>query len=143
VIALLEEQRQTVIMDEVAGERRTSHRSRGLASDWLGQIPRQWEIARPRKLFRASRELARIDDVQLSATQAYGVIPQDEFEKLVGRRVVKISMHLEMRKHVEPDDFVMSMRSFEGGLERAWAVGAIRSSYVVLKEPVRNFVCGA
>ena len=49
------------------------------------------------------------------------------------RRVVKISMHLEKRRHVEKDDFVISMRSFQGGLERAWASGAIRSSYVVLK----------
>jgi type I restriction enzyme S subunit len=34
---------------------------------------------------------------------------------------------------VEKDDFVISMRSFQGGLERAWAPGCIRSSYVVLK----------
>jgi type I restriction enzyme, S subunit len=79
------------------------------------------------------KELSRKDDVQLSATQAYGVLPQSEFEEKVGRRVVKISMHLEKRRHVERDDFVISMRSFQGGLERAWASGAIRSSYVVLK----------
>ena len=42
-------------------------------------------------------------------------------------------MHLEKRRHVERDDFVISMRSFQGGLERAWASGAIRSSYVVLR----------
>jgi type I restriction enzyme S subunit len=42
-------------------------------------------------------------------------------------------MHLDKRKHVEADDFVISMRSFQGGLERAWAAGAIRSSYVVLE----------
>ena len=42
-------------------------------------------------------------------------------------------MHLEKRRHVEEDDFVISMRSFQGGLERAWASGAIRSSYVVLR----------
>ncbi|MEJ7593488.1 MAG: hypothetical protein WKF77_18250, partial [Planctomycetaceae bacterium] len=34
---------------------------------------------------------------------------------------------------MERDDFVISMRSFQGGLERAWAHGCIRSSYVVLK----------
>lgn len=30
-------------------------------------------------------------------------------------------------------DFVISMRSFQGGLERAWEEGGIRSSYVVIK----------
>ncbi len=35
-------------------------------------------------------------------------------------------------KHVEPDDFVMSMRSFEGGLEWSQSRGAISSAYVML-----------
>ena len=100
---------------------------------WLSQIPAHWEISRSKRLFSARKELALPGDVQLSATQAYGVIPQSEFEERVGRRVVRISMHLERRRHVEKDDFVISMRSFQGGLERAWASGAIRSSYVVLK----------
>lgn len=100
---------------------------------WLGQVPEHWSVVRSKRLFSARKELALPDDVQLSATQAYGVIPQEEFERRVGRRVVKISMHLEKRRHVEKDDFVISMRSFQGGLERAWASGAIRSSYVVLK----------
>jgi type I restriction enzyme S subunit len=45
---------------------------------------------------------------------------------------------LEKRKHVELDDFVISMRSFQGGLERAWASGCIRSSYIILRplEPI-------
>ena len=34
---------------------------------------------------------------------------------------------------MEVDDFVISMRSFQGGLERAWTSGCIRSSYVVLR----------
>ncbi|MGH7787602.1 MAG: restriction endonuclease subunit S [Candidatus Binatia bacterium] len=106
---------------------------------WLGQVPGHWEVVRSKRLFSARKDLALPDDVQLSATQAYGVIPQAEFESKVGRRVTKISMHLEKRRHVEMDDFVISMRSFQGGLERAWSSGAIRSSYVVLKPaPVVN-----
>jgi len=101
--------------------------------DWLGDIPAHWEIVRSNRIFSLSKELARPDDVQLSATQAYGVIPQVEYEELIGRKIVKINMHLEKRKHVEMDDFVISMRSFQGGLERAWSSGAIRSSYVILR----------
>jgi len=100
---------------------------------WLGQVPEHWDVTRSKWLFTSSKELAHPDDVQLSATQAYGVIPQEEYERRSGARVVKISMHLDKRKHVEKDDFIISMRSFQGGLERAWASGAIRSSYVVLK----------
>jgi type I restriction enzyme S subunit len=100
---------------------------------WLGEVPVHWEIVRSKRLFRQRKEFANPEDQQLSATQAYGVIPQALYEKRTGYRVVKISMHLDKRKHVEADDFVISMRSFQGGLERAWAAGAIRSSYVVLE----------
>ena len=100
---------------------------------WLGEVPAHWQIVRSKRLFTARKELARPDDVQLSATQAYGVIAQSLYEERTGYRVVKISMHLDKRRHVERDDFIISMRSFQGGLERAWSTGAIRSSYVVLK----------
>ena len=108
---------------------------------WLGKVPAHWEIARSKRLFRQRKDFAQPDDQQLSATQAYGVIPQALYEKRTGYRVVKISMHLDKRKHVEADDFVISMRSFQGGLERAWASGAIRSSYVVL-EPSKDVAPG-
>lgn len=100
---------------------------------WLGQVPEHWEIARSKRLFWERKEFAKADAQQLSATQAYGVIPQALYEERSGYRVVKISMHLDKRRHVERGDFVISMRSFEGGLERAWASGAIRSSYCVLR----------
>ena len=100
---------------------------------WISRLPQHWDVWRAKRLFSARKELAKAGDVQLSATQAYGVIPQEEFERRIGRRVVRISLHLEKRRHVELNDFVISMRSFQGGLERAWASGAIRSSYVVLK----------
>ncbi len=105
--------------------------------EWLGEVPYHWEISRSRRVFTQRKELARKDDQQLSATQAYGVIPQADYEERIGRHVVKISMHLEKRRHVEPDDFVISMRSFQGGLERAWARGAIRSSYTVLEPAIK------
>ncbi len=100
---------------------------------WLSVLPQQWMIVRSKRLFTARKERARPDDEQLSATQAYGVIPQSEYERRVGRKVVRITQHLDKRAHVERDDFVISMRSFQGGLERSWATGCIRSSYVVLK----------
>ena len=133
VIALLNEQKQAIIHRAVTRGLDPSVPFKPSGVPWLGDIPQHWEVVRSRRLFTARKELARPDDVQLSATQAYGVIPQEEFERRVGRRVVKISMHLDKRKHVERDDFVMSMRSFQGGLERAWAEGAIRSSYVILR----------
>jgi type I restriction enzyme S subunit len=139
VIALLNEQKQAIIHRAVTRGLDPSVPLKPSGIPWLGDIPQHWELSRSRRLFAVRKELSQPEDVQLSSTQAYGVIPQSEFEDKVGRRVVKISMHLEKRRHVERDDFVISMRSFQGGLERAWSSGAIRSSYVVLKpEPTVN-----
>jgi type I restriction enzyme, S subunit len=134
VIALLNEQKHAVIQRAVTRGLDLSVLLKPSGVPWLGEIPQHWGTIRSKWIFGSQKALALPDDVQLSATQAYGVIPQAEFEEKVGRRVVKISMHLEKRRHVEKDDFIISMRSFQGGLERAWASGAIRSSYVVLRK---------
>lgn len=132
-IELLRERRQILIQDAVTGGLNPAAPTKHSGIDWIGVIPAHWEVRRSKYVFTQRKEYARKDDVQLSATQSYGVIPQDEFEELVGRRVVKIQTNLEKRKHVEIDDFVISMRSFQGGLERAFATGCIRSSYVILQ----------
>src|SRR5258708_5871843 len=100
--------------------------------EWIGEVPSHWDVVPPSALFTESKERARDDDQILSATQKYGVIPMAEFEALEQRQVTKASTNLAMRKHVDVGDFVISMRSMDGGLERAHAVGSVRSSYSVL-----------
>ena len=138
LIALVEEQKRAIIHQAVTGriDVRTgrpypSYRVSGV--QWLRRVPSHWDTRRSKRVFRARVELAQPNDIQLSATQAWGVIGQADYEKRVGRKVVRISQHLDKRRHVEVDDFVISMRSFQGGLERAWTSGCIRSSYVVLR----------
>ncbi len=138
LIALLVEQKQAIThqaatgqIDVRTGRPYPAYKDSGV--DWLGDVPVHWEVRRSKRTFTPRQELASSKDVQLSATQAYGVIAQKDYEKRVGRKVVKILRHLEQRRHVEVDDFVISMRSFQGGLERAWQSGCIRSSYIVLQ----------
>ena len=139
LIRLLEEQKQAIIHRAVTRGLDAEVRFKPSGVEWLREVPEHWEVKRSKRLFVPRTELAGSGDVQLSATQAYGVISQEEYERRVGRRIVKIFRHLEKRRHVEVDDFVISMRSFQGGLERAWERGCIRSSYVVLRP--RREVC--
>lgn len=132
-IVLLRERRQILIQQAATRGLDPAAPLKDSGIDWIGQIPAHWEIRRSKYVFTQRKELARKDDVQLSATQSYGVVSQEYFEEMVSRRVVKIQTNLEKRKHVELDDFVISMRSFQGGLERAFATGCIRSSYVILR----------
>ena len=138
LIGLLEEQEKVFIQEAVTGQLdlRTgrpypAYMDSGV--EWLGSVPAHWNVWRSKRVLRPRTELAHPDDIQLSATQAYGVIAQADYEERIGRKVTKILRHLDQRRHVETDDFVISMRSFQGGLERAWRSGCIRSSYIVLQ----------
>ena len=101
--------------------------------EWLGEIPATWDVVGSKRLFSLRRERARGDDCQLTASQAYGVIPQADFMEREGRRVVQVVLDPGILKHVEPGDFVISMRSFQGGLERSAHRGCVSSAYVALK----------
>ena len=79
---------------------------------WLGAIPKHWEIVRSRRLFSERKDRMRPGDAQLTASQKYGVIPQQEFMRREGQNVMQVFKGAEILKHVEPNDFVMSMRSF-------------------------------
>ena len=82
VIALLNEQKQAIIHRAVTLGLDPSVPLKPSGIPWLGDIPQHWEVVRSRRLFQASARTSRCpDDVQLAATQAYGVIPQDEFER--------------------------------------------------------------
>jgi type I restriction enzyme S subunit len=99
---------------------------------WLGRVPGHWEVVPSKSLFGHRREKARKDDKMLTASQAHGIIARDEFMAIEGRRVMHVITGADILKHVEPNDFVMSMRSFQGGLEWSKVRGAISSAYVML-----------
>ncbi len=132
-IALLREKRTAEINHAVTKGIDGSVPVKDSGQDWLGAIPAHWEIVPATVLFTDSKERAHEDDQLMSATQKYGVIPLAEFEALEQRQVTMAVANLDKRKHVEVGDFVISMRSMDGGLERARAVGSVRSSYSVLK----------
>ena len=101
--------------------------------EWIGMIPEGWEVIYPKALFSLRKEKAKIGDKQLTASQQYGVIFQDEYMALTGSRVVLVDKDFEILKHVAKGDFVISMRSFQGGLEYSEHEGSISSAYVMLK----------
>ncbi len=65
----------------------------------------------------------------LCATQSQGVIPQSMY----ANRVVVVNKGFEGLKLVKEGDFVISLRSFEGGIEYAYYQGIISAAYTVLQ----------
>jgi type I restriction enzyme S subunit len=132
-IDLLREKREALVTHVVTKGVDAGVPMKDSGIEWLGKVPAHWDVVPATILFSESKERARDGDQMLSATQKYGVIPLADFEEMEQRQVTKANVNLEMRKHVEVGDFVISMRSMDGGLERARAAGSVRSSYSVLK----------
>lgn len=99
---------------------------------WIGNIPEHWNMVYAKQLFSQRKDRAFEDDEQLTASQKYGVISQKEFMDIEGRQVMQVLKGEEILKHVEKGDFVISMRSFQGGLEYSEVSGKISSAYVML-----------
>ncbi|WP_060121849.1 restriction endonuclease subunit S [Burkholderia territorii] len=100
---------------------------------WLGQVPTSWAVVQARRLFEQRRDAALPEDEQLSATQKYGVVPQRLFMELEDQKVVLALSGLDNFKHVEPNDFVISLRSFQGGIEHSAYGGCVSPAYTVLR----------
>lgn len=105
--------------------------------EWLGQIPKHWGTLQSRRMFAVRSEPALPTDRMLTASQKYGVLFQADFMELEGRRVVEVIMGTDSLKHVEPDDFIISMRSFQGGIEWCKLRGSTSFHYVMLR-PVKH-----
>lgn len=99
---------------------------------WMGEIPSHWRDINPKALFTQRKERAKEGERQLTASQQYGVLYQDEYMSLTGSRVVVVQKDFDILKHVEAGDFVISMRSFQGGIEYSPVSGSISSAYVML-----------
>ena len=100
--------------------------------EWLPEIPSDWNVLSPKVVFAQRKDRAIKGERQLTASQKHGIMYQDDYMKEEGVRIVTVEKDFSILKHVEPDDFVISMRSFQGGLEYSYLRGCISSAYVML-----------
>ena len=106
---------------------------------WLGRVPEHWQLRRTKTLLSQRSEKGAPDEPLLAATQTKGVVRKEQF---ADRTVVAIKdLHLLKRVHV--GDFVISLRSFQGGIEYAREWGIISPAYTILypvEEDYRPFL---
>ena len=98
------------------------------AIPWLGQVPAHWELRRLKTLLRQRSEKGYPDEPMLAATQTKGVVRKENYEN----RTVLALKDLHLLKLVRSGDFVISLRSFQGGIEYAREQGIISPAYTIL-----------
>ena len=133
LIDLLKEQRISVICSAVTKGIDSTAEMKDSGNEWLGYIPSHWRVVPAKALFAQSKETRHETDVQLTASQKYGIISQEDYMERQNYKIVLADKGLENWKHVEPNDFIISLRSFQGGLEISYIPGCITWHYIVLK----------
>ncbi|MDH1087618.1 restriction endonuclease subunit S [Pantoea brenneri] len=101
--------------------------------EWLGKIPEYWNILTGKRIFQSVRTPALNNDEQLAASQKYGVIPQSLMMQLNDSKVMLALKGTDSFRHVDENNFVISLRSFEGGIEHSKYSGCVSPAYTVLK----------
>ena len=94
----------------------------------MGEIPSHWKLERAKWHFTSRNERGNDTPVLLAATQKYGMYPQDMVEG-----VVKVAEGTDVQQFrtVHKGDFVISLRSFQGGFERSDYEGVCSPAYQV------------
>lgn len=95
---------------------------------WLDRVPEHWEVKKIKHLFRERTEKGYPDEQLLAATQTKGVIPKSMYKN----RTVTAQNDLHLLKLVRKGDFVISLRSFQGGIEYAYFQGIISPAYTIM-----------
>ncbi len=96
---------------------------------WLGEIPLHWKEIKTKFLFAERVEKGHPNETLLAATQTQGVISKDKYET----RTVTAQKDFHLLKLVKKGDFVISLRSFQGGIEIAHEQGIISPAYTIME----------
>ena len=132
-IETLEQYKRSVITEAVTKGLNPDVKMKNSGMAWCRQIPAHWEPIPSKYLFHNSDTRKYPNDELLTASQKYGVISQTDYMLRENASVVMANKGIENWKHIEPNDFVISLRSFQGGLEMSEITGCVTWHYVVLK----------
>ena len=95
---------------------------------WISEIPSHWTAIKIKYLFSERVEKGYPNEPLLVAAQNMGVVPKSVY----GNRTVEATKDLHLLKLVQIGDFVISLRSFQGGIEYAYYKGIISPAYTIM-----------
>lgn len=89
-----------------------------------------WEISNGRQLFESISNKNHNSDLPILAiSQEYGAVPRE----MIDYKISVTDKSIESYKVVEKGNFIISLRSFQGGIEYSNYHGICSPAYVILK----------
>lgn len=92
-------------------------------------INKTWKVEKAKRIFKEFKVTNHPEEPLLAATQKRGVLPKSMCEE----NFVAPTTGIEGQKLVEPNDFVISLRSFQGGIEFSIYRGIISPAYTIIR----------
>lgn len=96
--------------------------------EWIGEVPEHWQVKRLKDLFTERSQKGYPNEPLLIASQTLGVTLKSSYS----RNTMTVQDDFHLMKLVKKSDFVISLRSFEGGIEMATHRGIISAAYTIL-----------
>ncbi len=97
------------------------------------KLPSDWKYIKLSELFDEVSEKNHSDAEVLTIVQGVGTVPRKES----GRDIIYDKNSLSNYKYVQKDDFIIHLRSFEGGLEIANQEGIVSPAYIILRTKIQ------
>ena len=116
---------------------RRGHVPAGYKVSRAGIVPETWICCQPKDIFNG-KSIKNNDPALsvLSVTQENGVMLRDELDKDISYKEESISNY----KRVDVGDFVISLRSFQGGIEYSSCQGVVSPAYTTFSHSEK--ACG-
>ena len=96
--------------------------------EWIGEVPEHWVVNRLKDIFNERTDKGYPDEPLLIASQDKGVTLKASYS----RHTMTVQKNFHTQKLVKKADFVISLRSFEGGIETAHYRGIISAAYTIM-----------
>lgn len=101
----------------------------------IGLVPSDWKVAHAGDAFR-NVSVRGTSGALLAVTQDQGIVRREDLD----RRVVMPEGSTDGYKAIAPGDFVISLRTFQGGIEWSTVAGLVSPAYTVLRLKDGNFL---
>lgn len=97
------------------------------------KLPDGWKYIKLSELFDEVSEKNHSDAEVLTIVQGVGTVPRKDS----GRDIIYDKNSLSNYKYVRKDDFIIHLRSFEGGLEITNQEGIVSPAYIILRPKIK------
>ena len=125
------------VMQKIFSQELRFKPARPSSGDENGKAFAEWEVKNGNLIFESISDKNHNSDLPILAiTQEYGAIPRD----LIDYSVSVTDKSIESYKVVQVGDYIISLRSFQGGIEYSEYKGICSPAYIILRPtiPINN-----